>query len=207
MARTGELGLVKVVRLERRSDSMRVEFRCGRRALLDYRGKNRMVNQVAADFSVGYLDVDHAVARMRAEAKELSRRLADAENRLLAYEAAELWAAAEQRGDFRVVPMISPSRSAAALRALAKKLIEKPGVVALLASAGDQSSFVFACSPAVAIDMVPILRGAAERIGGRGGGGKPEFAQGGGPAASEAQVRTAVEWAAEVVRRATASSG
>ncbi|MEW6364343.1 MAG: alanyl-tRNA editing protein, partial [Acidobacteriota bacterium] len=62
VARTGELGLIKILKLERRSDSMRVEFRCGRRALLDYRGKNRVLNQLAADLSVGYSEAGQAIA-------------------------------------------------------------------------------------------------------------------------------------------------
>ena len=49
--------------------------------------------------------------------------------------------------------------------------------------------FVFARSGDLALDVVPLVREAVERLGGKGGGGKPDFAQGGGPPASEEQVR------------------
>ena len=47
VARTGEIGLIKIVKLERASDALRVEFKCGGRALADYRRKNQLLTQVA----------------------------------------------------------------------------------------------------------------------------------------------------------------
>jgi alanyl-tRNA synthetase len=195
VARTGEVGLIKIVKLERRSDAARVEFRCGQRALLDFRRKNHIVNQVASALSVGYGELDQAVERMQVEAKDLRRKLAEAEAQILMYKVAELDSAAEDRGDFRLIARWWGDHEGAGLRALAKKLAGKPRTVVLLGVGGDQPLFVFARSPDLTLDLVPLVRGAIERIGGKGGGGKPDFAQGGGPPASESQVRAAIEWA------------
>src|SRR5512136_2827484 len=54
VARTGQIGLVKIVKTERMSAGTRVEFRCGRRALADYSRKNQIITQVAGVLSVGY---------------------------------------------------------------------------------------------------------------------------------------------------------
>ena len=40
VSRTGEIGLIKVTKTERRSNELRVEFRCGQRALRDYSQKS-----------------------------------------------------------------------------------------------------------------------------------------------------------------------
>jgi alanyl-tRNA synthetase len=194
VARTSQIGLIKIVKLDRQSDGMRVEFRCGRRALADYSRKHQMISQVAGVLSVGYGELDQAISRMQVESKDLRKRLADAEGKLLVYEAAELDAAAQNRGEFRLVACAWTDREALHLRTLAKKLAAKQKTVSLLGSGGAQPMFVFARSPDLAIDLVPLVRGAIERIGGKGGGGKPDFAQGGGPSASEDQVRAAIEW-------------
>ena len=50
--RTGEVGLIKIIKWEKRGAETRVEFRCGQRALNDYRQKNSMVNRLATIHSV-----------------------------------------------------------------------------------------------------------------------------------------------------------
>ena len=68
------------------------------------------------------------------------------------------------------------------MRSCASALIEKPGVIALLgALSGERATYVFARSKDVSLDMGALLRAAAVPLGGKGGG-KPDFAQGGGPA-------------------------
>ena len=195
VARTGQIGLIKIVKVERHAprDALRVEFKCGGRALADFRRKNQILTQVASSFSTGYNELEQAVIKMQAESKDLRKKISDLENRLMPYEADELDAQAERRGEFRLVASVWNERDAASLRALAKKLVAKPKTVALLASSGKQPMFVFARSSDLALDLVPLLRGAIECIGGKGGGGKPDFCQGGGPAASEPQVRAAIQ--------------
>jgi len=66
------------------------------------------------------------------------------------------------------------------LRDLASGLIEKPGVIALLgAMNGDQAIYVFGRSADVEANMGNLLRDSARPLGGKGGG-RPDFAQGGG---------------------------
>ena len=203
VARTGQIGLVKIVKLERTSDALRVEFKCGQRALLDFRRKNNILSQVAGTLSIGYTELDQAIARMQADGKELHKKLADAESKLLAYEAIELDAAAQERGEFRLITAVWNERDAAHLRTLVKKLTAKPKTIVLLASSGTQPKFVFARSSDLALDLVPLVRGAIERIGGKGGGGKPDFAQGGGPPASEEQVRAVIESIIQLVNQSS----
>jgi len=194
VARTGQIGLIKIVKLDRRSDALRVEFRCGQRALEDYRRKHQMITQVAGQLSVGYGELDQAIGRIQAEAKELHKKLSEAQDRILEYEVLELDAAAQDHGAFRLVACVWTDRDAVHLRMMAKKLASRQKTVVLLGSGGRQPMFVFARSADLTLDVVPLVRGSIERIGGKGGGGKPDFAQGGGPSAGQDQVRAAIEW-------------
>ncbi len=194
VARTGEVGQIKIVKLDRRGAETRIEFRCGRRALIDYRRKNELINRVAADLSIGYGELDQAAARLAADNKGLHKRLEDAQERLLEFEARELLADLRARDAYAVALHVWRDRDMATLRQLAKQVIARPGTLALFGSSGEKPALVFARSSDLAFDMSALVRGAAARIDGKGGG-SPDFAQAGGPPASDEQVSVALEWA------------
>ena len=194
VARTGEVGPIKIVRLERRGNETRVEFRCGQRALADYRRKNDVINRAAAGLSIGYWELDQATARLIAENKALFKQLEEAQERLLEFEAREWLSGLTEQGDHAVVARVLRDRDMHALRKLAKQVVSRPRTVALLGSGGEKPALVFARSSDLPFDMSRLVRDAAARIGGRGGG-SPDFAQAGGPPASEEQVQAAIEWA------------
>lgn len=194
VARTGEVGQIKIVKLERRGPETRVEFRCGQRALADYRRKNDVINRAAAGLSIGFWELGEAAARLVAENKALFKQLEEAQERLLEFEAHELWCNLREHGQLAVAVRVWHARDMNTLRKLAKQVISRPRTVALLGSGGEKPAFVFARSSDVALDMSKLVRDAAARIGGRGGG-SPDFAQAGGPPASDEQAWAAVEWA------------
>ena len=182
--RTGEVGLIKITRAERRRQETRVEFLCGWRALADYRRKNRTVNELAQRFSVGTWELREAVERLAAEAKACRRELKAARERLLDYEAAELWAEAERCGDFRLVKRAFAGRSGDEVKRLAMRLAEREGCVALLGLREEgKARLFFARSADLACDMGVLIGEACRIVGGRGGG-RPHLAQGGGPDAA-----------------------
>ena len=182
--RTGEVGLVKITRVERRGQDTRVEFLCGGRALADYRGKNRTVNELANRFSVGGWELAEAVGRLAEEVKSNKRELNAARNQLLGYEAAELLAEAEQHGDVRVARKVFTNREGEEVRRLALRLMESERTVALVGLAGAKAQLFFACSADLPYDMNDLLKRACQVVGG-GGGGQRDFAQGGGPDGSK----------------------
>ena len=177
VARTGEIGLIKVVRLDYRGDQTRVEFLCGGRALRDYRNKSKVVTQLASSLTVGHWELDLAIARLRDEAKSLRRQLAAAEKRVVEAEAVELARDSADLGLYRVVSGVWEERPAAALRSLALALVEQSRLVAVLASVGERTQLCFARSEGVEVDVAALLRRACARLEGKGGG-RPHLAQG-----------------------------
>jgi alanyl-tRNA synthetase len=196
VARTGEVGLIKIVKVERRNTETRIEFRCGRRALIDYRRKHQLISQAASELSIGFWELDQAIGRLQAEAKAARRQLAEADTRLQQYEARELLNAIEPRGDFGLIVQTWSQRDAAYLKRMASLLVAQPKTVALLGATGQSLALVFARSKDLAIDLGAVLKAAAARLGGKGGG-SPDFAQAGGPAVSEEQLQDTLRWARE----------
>jgi alanyl-tRNA synthetase len=181
VARTGEIGLIRVVRLDYRGDKTRVEFLCGGRALRDYRARSVVVNQLATRLTVGYWELDQAVERLQGEAKQLRSDLRRTREGLLKMEAAELFEAAVPQGAYRIVRQVLEGRDPGELRALAQELIHRFEVSVLLASVGERTHLCFACSDGVDLDMSALLREACAQLGGKGGG-QPHLAQGSAPA-------------------------
>jgi alanyl-tRNA synthetase len=194
VARTGEIGLIKILKVERlNARESRVDFRCGGRSLHDYRLKNTVANQLAADLTVGVWEVGQAVGRLKADLKTNQRALKTAEERLLGYETAEYLAGAVVRGGARVVKAVLDGRDAAQARALASRLTETDGVIALCGVPGEKAQLIFGRSADLAHDMNAALRRALPALGTDRGGGRPEFAQGGGVPADAARVAAALD--------------
>ncbi len=192
-ARTGEVGLIKIVRAERRGQETRIYFLCGWRALEDYQRKHAMVSSLAAHFTVADAELADAVGRLEDEARALRKALEHTQARLFELEAAHLLAGAERVGDVRVVARVFDDRNGEAVKRLALHLAAQGRCVALLASRTDRVQVAFARSDDVGYDMAALLRQVAPIFGGRGGG-QPQIAQGGGTDAAriEEAIRHAV---------------
>lgn len=178
---TAEAGPIQILRTERRRGIVRVTFVCGRRAAEDYRRKHRLLVETAALFSTEIGQTPALVERNLALVKEQQRRIEELTARLAVAEAAQMLARAETLPDGgRLIADLSDERDAGALRALASTLIEESGVVALLASQQDGKLLLtFARHAQAAGHMGNLLRAVLQEAGGSGGG-RSDYAQGGG---------------------------
>jgi alanyl-tRNA synthetase len=188
---TGEIALIKVLRLEKRGDKTRVEFRCGGRALRDYREKNAIVNQLITDLTCSANEIAPIIGKLRDEQKAAQQALKAATTRLMEYEARELLDAAPGYNDLSVVTAVFENRDVNELRMLASALVKTDWTIALLGTAGDKAQVICARSANIPHDMNPLLKAALAVLNARGGG-RPEMAQGGGVPASADQVNTAL---------------
>ncbi len=198
VAHTGEIGVIKIVKTEKRGDKIRVEFRCGLRALNDYHDKNRIINRLASDLTCGYTELPDAVTRLRDDLQLAQRALKTATTQLLIHEAASLIAEHPLTDGIRVIVRAYEQRPIDELRALTSALIENAGTIALMATSGDKAQLFLARSTDLPHNMNIYLKPALETIGGRGGG-QPSFVQGGGVSATLAQVETALQTALQLL--------
>jgi alanyl-tRNA synthetase len=176
---TAEIGPIKLVKHERRRGQSRLTFLCGRRAYADYVAKHRLLSEAAAHFSTDMAEVPKLIERNLAQLKELQRALDAATGQLLAHEAAELAATAEESHGVRLIARLFADRPVDAVKGLAGQLAQQPKLIALLGTtAGDRLTLLVARSAEVNLHAGNLLRAALETVGGKGGG-RPEFAQGG----------------------------
>jgi alanyl-tRNA synthetase len=202
VAHTGEVGIIKVLKLERRGEKTRVEFRCGGRALLDYRQKNASVNQLSAAFTVGAWEVTEAVDRLRDDFKEARSAFNRARGELLTHTGDAVLREAAERGGVRLVRRAFDAAAgydAKDLSKLAGQLAQAPGTVVLLGLAGEKAQLILARAEDLDHNMVPALKTALAVLDTARGGGRPGYASGGGVPASVAQIEAALDAAEQVV--------
>lgn len=182
---TGEVGLIAARGWERARKMTRVHFVCGSRLLDDYRAANKTAEAIARKFSVGRDEAEAAVARSLDENKRLTRRVRELAGLTAKTEAQRLIESVGVSNGMRLVVRVFDDRDFEELKLLAHRLVDDDGVVALLAVKEDEMArLVFARSADISADMNALMKAACEHLGGRGGG-KPDFAQGGGAKLSE----------------------
>jgi alanyl-tRNA synthetase len=193
VSHTGEIGLIKITKLERRKNELRVEFLCGRRALVDYRQKNRIVNQLANELTTGYAEIEASVVRLRDEAKQSRRLLKQQLSHSLSIEAGHLLKHGTRRGNTIIISEQFSGRDLAEIRMLANQIIEHPNSIALLGIVGDSAQLIFARSEDAPGEMNQLIKQTLQVLGSATGGGTAKFAQGGGTAADSERMTQALQ--------------
>ena len=175
--RSAQVGLVRVVGVERYKGKGRVLFSAGRRARGELWQEAGTLRSLGRDFSCGPLDVPASVERMRHNLTEVREALGVARARLADSTAAELAAQLERSSDKRVVAVLEGA-TPEALRSVAARLTSHPQAVVLLAGRSPEGLAVLVTrGSGSSFGCGAFLKRAAEASGGRGGG-RPEHAEG-----------------------------
>jgi alanyl-tRNA synthetase len=180
VARTGSIGMIKIVKVERRKQFLRVTFLCGGRALRHYAQINQQIRDIALQLSVSVEETVEAVSRQSEQLKQTAKEKEQLGKTLLAYEADKMLAEALIYEDIRLISGLFQTREPGELRQLAQQLSQTPNTVILFGLSGDKAQLIFARAANLTIDMRQLLKSVGQLIGG-GGGGSAQLAQGGGP--------------------------
>ncbi|PJF43325.1 MAG: alanyl-tRNA editing protein [Phototrophicales bacterium] len=199
---TGEIGIIKILRQERVKRQTRLEFACGKRALLDYREKNAFLLDLSAQFTTSWQDIPLMIDKLREENKRLQKSVRALQENLLRYQAEELWAQADHTQTPVVVTFVAEDYAMSELQQLARMIVAHSNTVALLGTFGESAQLVFARADDLAyLDVVPYLKQALQVLGSQRGGGRPTMAQGGGVSASAETVQEVLERVAKTIKR------
>jgi len=163
-----------------------------------------IAREAAAALRTSPSELRERVLQLAEERKRLERELADARRSLALANPSRTNSAEETReiAGIKTMLRVVDGVSAKDLKGLADEAKAKvgSGVVALVAVADGRASLVVGVTDDLKnrIDAVDLAKRAAETLGGKGGGGRADLAQGGGPDGSKAQ-----EALATIARRLT----
>jgi alanyl-tRNA synthetase len=184
---TAEVGPIKLWRTERVQDGVeRFEYSAGPYAVQRWQQEEDLLRAAGEAMEVAPAEAANAARRFFTEWKEQRKQLEAANARLAELESKSAAGNAQVVAGIKLIAAVLP---AAALQKTAQEMAAQPGTIALLGST-DQVRLVFARSPDVKVDVGALLREVIPIIGGKGGG-KPDFAQGGG--ADGNQVKACLE--------------
>jgi len=157
----------------------------------------RLAKTTAAELRVPIEDVQHRVVTLLDERKRLERELSEAKKKLAMGGGASDGAdGVRVVGDVKLMARAVEGIDLKDLRSLADEGKKKvgSGVVAIVGISGDgKAGIVVGVTDDLVkrFNAVDLVRKGAEVLGGKGGGGRPDMAQAGGPDASKAEAALA----------------
>jgi alanyl-tRNA synthetase len=185
VATTGEIGVIKIVaEMAIAAGTRRIEAVCGQAALDFINAKEAALASVSSRLNAGVTDVAQKFESVLTHQKELEQRLKAFEAKAAAALAGELALTAVARDGLNWVSAVVTTDSPETLRSLGSQVLHKltDGVVLLGANFDGKVSLVAYCSPAAikaGQSAGKIIGATTAKLGGKGGG-KPDYAQGGG---------------------------
>ncbi|MBE6413197.1 MAG: alanine--tRNA ligase [Verrucomicrobiaceae bacterium] len=185
---TGDLGFIKILSEGAISaGTRRIEAAAGTAALECVEEMQKALAGVSQQLSCKQAEVNSRLEKLIASKNELEKEIRNYRKADATKQAKDVANSAVEKNGVAYMVAIVDAESPADLRDLSVKIMkEKSGVVVLGASFGEKATVLASCSPEAieaSVKAGDIVRQIAGELGGKGGG-KPDFAQGGGASAN-----------------------
>lgn len=173
VSKTGEIGIIKIIKTEKYKGVTRIYLKCGRRALLDYQSKTELVMNLGKHYS---LPENEILPRINADCNEiklLTKQLNDANEKVFQYEAKNIISNLSSKLIFNSNILMSISD----LQLLSKQILLAGDYVVIFGSSVDNKIFL-AHNGNFNFDFGKFLKENLSKFNGKGGG-SPKQAQAG----------------------------
>jgi len=173
--RTGEIGGIAVVRLVsgRQASDLSIQFEVGIKAIHAASILALSTLTVSEILGCAPENVEPTVRNLKAEKESLSESIkASSKGALGSLEP-------EKIGSFSLYSSMLQGTDRKTMSDVSSRLIRQEGAIVLLCDVSENAFMIVACNEKIAIDCPSLLNKGLERLKGRGGG-KKNFAQGGG---------------------------
>ena len=161
--RTGEIGMLKVMSVQNYKGGVRISILCGFRALMAFREKAAVIDELTSMFTCGQEMLVDNIAKQKSLNQTLKSELGSAKMQLMDYRLAEI------PEDMQDVILFERDLDMNVVRAAVNKLTEtREGVVALFV--GDDESGYNYIVGSKTVDCREIAAGMKEELAARGGG-------------------------------------
>ena len=184
VARTGEIGIIKITNFSPYKKGTRIEMLAGISAFLDYSKLNSQNSNIMAMLSAPRYETDVAVSRQGETIKELKGENQKISKRLALYEIRPV-----KVGDD--IYSVSENLSYDELGYCAKTLTEQGASTCILLSKTEDTNYIYVASSKTE-DVRGIVKTLNSELNGKGGG-KPDYAQGKISPEPDTNINTVIE--------------
>ncbi|MBM7579076.1 alanyl-tRNA editing protein [Jeotgalibacillus terrae] len=170
---TGQVGAINILHTEKQRGQTRVYFVCGKRVTEQLGEKHAVLQELTAKMSAPQEKLVEAADRLLDQNRQLEKEVEELKSQLLTFEAKQY------QGN--LVKEVFTGRPVAELQKLAKMIIAETDhkTVLFVNETEDKLQLICGRGSEVTTDMNKLIKSVLPMINGRGGG-KPDFAQGGG---------------------------
>ncbi len=186
VTRTGDIGLMKIVAESAIASGVRrIEAVTGPDAMAHLNERDHTISDLAQSLAVKPDAINDKVATLQSEKRTLEKQLAEAKKQLALGGSGGDAVEKEMIGEIGFIGKAFDGLDPKELRPIALEFLKQaePGIVVVASNVDGKASIVVAVSDSLTDqhDAPTLVRAAAEAVGGKGGGGKPNLAQAGGP--------------------------
>ena len=190
--RSGDIGAFKIISESALGSGVRrIEAVAGNAAIKYFQSESKILEKLSSDLKVNNDKIIDRVNSLLDDKRKLEKKIIELNKTLNTSNFSNNKTDYENVGDVKVISKIMndlPSKELKGLVDAFKKEL-KEGIVVLISITNNKASLVVGVTQGLvnAYDAVDLTKIGVEVLGGKGGGGRPDLAQGGGPNYKESE--------------------
>ncbi len=168
VGRTGELGVIKIIKQEKVKNHIRIYYKAGRRAFWDYQDKHDVTRILANRFTTSLDGIVEKTEKLASDVQCLRRDGQRIKKRMAELDKARILAAGKNHKQIRLARQFFEDDDEEYLNLLANACRTEPSTIVFLGCKGGQ--IICAASKNLRIELANLVIEKAAEAGGKGGG-------------------------------------
>ena len=186
VSRTGDIGMFKIISESALGSGIRrIEAVAGKAALDVFQNYNNLIGEISSEMRVSSENLKDRITSLIADKKILEKQIINLNKKLNTSDISETGTQSSLINDVKIVSKVLNAMPPKELKGLVDEIKKDivTGIVIVISTLDKKASIVVGVTEDITnkYDAVEFTKAAVELLGGKGGGGRPDMAQGGGP--------------------------
>ena len=186
VSRTGDIGMFKIISESALGSGIRrIEAVAGKAALDVFQNYNNLIGEISSEMRVSSENLKDRITSLIADKKILEKQIINLNKKLNTSDISDTGTQSSLINDIKVVSKVLNAMPPKELKGLVDEIKKDivTGIVIVISTLDKKASIVVGVTEDITnkYDAVEFTKAAVEILDGKGGGGRPDMAQGGGP--------------------------